>query len=173
MAQVDTVTGLFQNVNRGEARTLGTQLNTEYRSDKWKLALGGSLMGIYNPESKENSSADKYSYSPEAQFLATYRFKKPGVNISIYYKYIGERLDFRLGANNELIKRTSEAYGMGDVTVSKSFLREHVFVSTGIKNVFDVTDVRSTSGGGAHTVSNSSSSISWGRTAFVKLKVTL
>lgn len=173
LAQVDTVTGLFQNVNRGEARTLGTQLNTEYRSDKWKLALGGSLMGIYNPESKENSIADKYSYSPEAQFLATYRFKESGVNISIYYKYIGERLDFRLGANNELIKRTSEAYGMGDVTVSKSFLKKHVFVSTGVKNVFDVTDVRSTSGGGGHTVSNSSSSISWGRTAFVKLKVTL
>ena len=172
LAQTNAATGLFQNVNVSEHRTLGTQVSFNYRSKFWNVGVGTGYMGIYNIEYKENKALDEYFYSPEAQLTASHLIDKLKLRIAVFYKFYGERKNYAVNADNEVLQLESESYSMSDISLSRSFYKNHIHITTGVKNLFDVDNIQSSTSGGAHS-SNSVASIAWGRTYFVKLKLTL
>ena len=163
--------GLYQNVNVNTHKTLGGQYNLKFRTKRWNIGGGVGYLGTYNIEFEENKDLDEFFYSPEIQATLSHNLKKPDVRIAFFYKYTGERSTYGLDGD-DVIQFETEAYSMADLTLSKTFYKEHIYVAIGAKNLLDVENIASSGGGGTHS-SSGATSIAWGRTYFVRIKLSL
>ena len=110
-------------------------------------------MGIYNfttfpSYSHEVDASSQFRYSPEFSASVSYQVPRIGTNISMFYKFTGERAEYFEGLdkqdNEVYYLRTMPSYNFADITVSQkitSFLR----LNLGVKNLFDVTSLQTTS----------------------------
>lgn len=158
----------YVNIN-GWYKTLGSQFDITYKlHPRFEFSTGINYYGNSTLENLNN-------YSFTADYLASlnytnimYLFK-----VNIYYKYNGEQHQFvqsQLDAETEISESYLGGYHMMDITLSRPFFSNKINVTTGIKNLFDITSVAASGGGQAHSGNTSSSSLSWGRTLFINLK---
>ena len=91
--------------------------------------------------------------------------------MSEFFKYTGEREGFVVDpASKELGKIKIKSYSNLSLTVSKSFFKEKLVLSVGVKNLFDVTDIAAINEIGQ---SHSRDLQLWGRSFFLKAKINL
>ncbi len=153
--------------------------------DKFE-ALGGTFAVSYSPvsylhinlayaltgTSNNSSSIDDFFYNSVATSNIRYNFLKNTASIALNYKYVGEYTDPYYSSNGDIDLVYQEDYHNLDINISKRFFSNSLTASSGIKNVFDNTQLdRSSGGGSGHGSSGGTSSlVGWGRTAFVSLK---
>lgn len=157
----------YQNIDR--YKTLGAQVNVTTTFKQWKLHIGSTYTGVYN-EILEGSSYSKFNYTPDLQCNLTKDFKKLKASVSWFYKYNGRATRYFINANDEMELGFIDPYHLSDVTINKKLFKNNLGLVTGVKNLFDVTQVNSSSSGGAHSSGGGATSIGWGRTVFVSLE---
>lgn len=156
-------------LNIGEFKSKGLNARASLSSNKVEFNLGYSYIGRFNRLAEENP-IDEYSYSSEWVANATYKLQKPQLQLAVFFKHQGELPGFGYDANNQVVKQTTAAYQLVDVSISKHFFKKRLNTTIGCKNIADVQNVRtSLSSGGAHSAGGNSISIGTGRTLFVKL----
>ena len=94
----------------------------------------------------------------------------PYIRLSLFNKWNGARQDYRLDDLNNPEQVKIQAYDLMDFTVQKSFWKERIKINAGIRNLLDVSNINSSSSGGAHS-SSEGSQIASGRTYFIGLKI--
>ncbi len=136
---------------------------------KLTLRAGVSYVGRKFPENTPDQTDPEFRYSTDFNTMATYNFVKYNASLTANYKYTGR---FPLLTpdgifNNEYI----QGYSNLDISIMKSFKQNMFSVTVGGKNLLDVNNVStSVVNSGAHSGgSDGSSSVAWGRTAFLKL----
>ena len=127
-----------------------------------------------NYHQNDQNNSNEFFFSTDVSANASYSFVKYDMTFALYYKYNGKAPQFQF--EQEFISQSYvEPYNTMDFTFSKGFHENLLRVSTGVKNIFNVTTVPATggvTGGGAHgSGGNGSESISWGRTFFLKLSI--
>jgi outer membrane receptor for ferrienterochelin and colicins len=168
-------TEVWVYTNADAFKTYGGRLNVTYRHKGiFSLGFGFAYIGIYNVFDAEVEEDNKFYYYPEFALNATYDNRFTGIRLGVVYKYTGEVTRDRIASGGLIEKYSEEAYNMLDVTLSRNFFGERIVLSVGAKNIFDVTDLKTTGGtnGGVHS-GGSGMPIAWGRTLFAALKFKL
>ncbi|WP_312090000.1 TonB-dependent receptor plug domain-containing protein [Chryseobacterium sp.] len=165
----------FLNVNNYNSLLFGGGFSV--RKDQLSFNGGVSVMGISQSLTTGNmNSPENYNFYTEANFSANYTLPKVKTLFALYYKYTGVQKQFTQkalenpGQMPEYVLGEIGAFNMMNFTVSQPFFNNHLEVSLGVKNIFDVSDVRNTViSGGAHNSGTGSQNLFYGRSYFARL----
>ncbi len=165
----------FLNVNNYNSLLFGGGFSV--RKDQLSFNGGVSVMGISQSLTTGNmNSPENYKFYTEANFSANYTLPKVKTLFALYYKYTGVQKQFTQkalenpGQTPEYVLGEIGAFNMMNFTVSQPFFNNHLEVSLGVKNIFDVSDVRNTViSGGAHNSGKGSQNLFYGRSYFARL----
>ncbi|SDL61500.1 outer membrane receptor for ferrienterochelin and colicins [Chryseobacterium taihuense] len=146
---------------------------------KENLSFNGSVsvLGIsQNLNTGNMTSPDDYNFNAEANFAVNYTLPKLNTLFALYYKYTGLQKRFTQkasqnpGKNPQYVLGEISAFNMMNFTVSQPFFNNHLEISLGVKNIFDLSDVRNTVlSGGAHNSATGSQNLFYGRSYFARL----
>jgi outer membrane receptor for ferrienterochelin and colicins len=102
---------------------------------------------------------------------ATYKFWKNRASVNLFYKYSGKYPVHRYVSDDEIALYYLEAYHNMDLNLSVKLWQQKIRLGTGVKNLFNNTQLQGTSGGSGHGGGDATSSlVGWGRTYFVSVK---
>ncbi len=163
-------TPVYGYVNVDGYRTSGGSLKLSYRlHPRFEVSLGESAINHYYYYTGENGRAEDDAMSYEFTANMKYNLFKSDFVLSAFYKYTGKYPQLA-EMGDDIHFATIDAYHTMDITLNKSFLARRLTIGTGVKNLFNVTNVFS---GGAsaepHGGAGGSTPVSWGRTYFVRL----
>jgi len=162
---------LYTYINLDQYITQGAQFTANYRFyPQLNVRAGAGVTGIHNSLSDEASSAKKFYYSPNIVASLNYRWMKYDINFNVDYKYTGKLPQLEIDEYGQVVEGYISQYNMLDLNIGKSFLKDILVISAGVKNLLDVTTIPSTGGtsGTAHSGGTVSVPIGWGRTFFIK-----
>jgi len=150
-----TITTLI-NVSRYKT-TGGTFENTLTLND-FQVSLGLSYIGINNrfvADAPKPGESDEFAWTPEVNSNITYTFSRIGATVNLAYKFSGRRPFYQLNTNNGIEQVTLEktgSYSTADLMINKKIFKS-LNLNAGVKNLFDVTTISSTSvaTGSAHS----------------------
>lgn len=163
---------LWSYVNIGKFRTLGSNITLSYIRSDLNSKIGVSYIGR-SYQINETIVASKFVYSPEVMANVIYNSQLFGITASIFYKYTGGQSGFNVDeSGTEYSSYEIEDYHTLDLTLSKEIFEKTLTLTVGAKNLFDVKDIKRTSGGsgGVHSGSETSSPVAWGRTIFTSIR---
>ncbi len=153
-------------INVDQFKSIGGKIDFSYIIANYlTLKNGISIIGRYN-KFNEDFDSEEFLYAPEITSNINYQIKGAGINVDLFYKYTGKRDGFFIdGDTNDLIKTTRDDFNNLDASLSKSFLKNSLRASLGVKNIFDVENIETTNQiGEAHTRDLQL----WGRSLFIK-----
>ena len=162
----------YSYVNVGQYKTKGVQMSLDMTGNSWSGAVGASLIGTYNSES-ETSNVPGFSYSPEIRGNIMYTIRKPGISISVFYKYTGRFVAYMVDQDGNPYQTFMAGYNAADITIGRSFFGKRLNMSAGCKNLFDVTNVSANAAGGAHSSAINTTAVGTGRYYFLKTELNL
>lgn len=156
-------------INIEKYKTQGITWNNSFQTSALNLSAGVAYTGRYNQLETTDDSLPYFTWSPEINTSISYAFQKIGVTTSFYYKYTGRTPFYEVEDGAAHLAET-DSFHWADLTVQKSFLKQFN-LSLGIRNLFDVTQVNSTSlATGTHT-GNGSNLMGSGRSFFATLTI--
>ncbi len=149
-------------------KSTGIQLGCSYSVyPSFKIQLGFAETGITGSPDAD-SVYQPYKWSTEITVSPSYRFIRPDITLSLYYKYSGASPQLQF--EEQVLKwGWIDPYNTMDFTASKGFWSGRFRLSAGVKNIFNTTIVPSTGGNGGAHGGGGSANIGWGRTLFLKL----
>jgi len=160
----------YTYTNVDEYYTQGFDINFNNRVYPWlKVVLGFGVTGIKQYKEGQNLNPD-FVYTTDFSTQVSYWWRLADLNFSLFYKYNGSYPELTLTTNSSSIVYEMAPYNTLDINASRWFWKRRLNVQIGGKNLFDVTNVSGSSGGGAHGGGEGTTSINWGRTFFVKLQ---
>ena len=136
----------YYNIDR--YKTVGGSLENSLSWGGLRANLNVSLIGRYNRYATGNKSMPRFRYSPEVSTSISYHIEKTGTDISLFYKYTGERKEYYYHeyttADNkkesEIYLRGMKSYHTGDLTVTQK-LTSFLHLNAGVKNLFNLTSL--------------------------------
>lgn len=151
-------------------KSLGYRVKFHYEHKKKVFFTAGySNVGVLNQFSEEDAKQE-YLFTPEYVLQMRYDFTEYGTQFNVRYKYTGQLERQRINFDNEFVTYREAAYQMMDFSINQDFFGDRISVVAGVKNIFDVKNIRTTGvTGGVHSSGGDSRSVAWGRTYFVDL----
>lgn len=162
-------------ININLFKTTGFTLENKLNGKNIQITLGGSYIARYNQYSEsqaELGESPEFTWSPEINANVLYTFPKVGASLNLFYKYTGKRPVYELNSTlTEVNLAETAAFNMADFTVTKT-ITKYINVIGGVKNIFDVTNLRNTSQdtSGAHSTGGPVP-LSYGRSYFLGLSI--
>lgn len=162
----------YENVNR--YRNIGFTFLNQFSYDNFQLGLGFTMSGIAQRMFNAPEQTDKFLYTPEFTANASYKLPKLKTAFSIYYKFNGEETKYKMESDfmgDYYIKGKQESYSWMDISVRQPFLKNKLTATIGVRNLFDVSVLKSTlNSGTAHASAASTMPIAYGRSYFLKVQ---
>lgn len=163
----------FQYINIYRFKSKGISFNNRFELPNLTINAGASYIGRFNQLSEDEDSLKDFLFSTEVNLNATYTFNAPKVSLALFYKHTGpvnqyvlddESGDFRQG--------TTDSFNWLDYTTTWN-LSDHIQFRGGIRNIFNITDVNTTSGeAGAHSDAPTAVGLTYGRSYFLRVAYT-
>lgn len=172
LAIVDASTQTYSYVNIDTYRTFGLNFNNDIQYKSLKFTLGYGRIARYNQLSKREA-LNEYSYANEYRANVTYSIKRAKTDVNLFYKYNGQLPGYALDANNQVYQTFVEAYSMMDASVTKSFYKNRVKLTIGVKNLLNVTNISFNTTSSAHSAGAGSMPMAMGRFMFTSLRINL
>ncbi len=174
LALIDAGEQLYTYTNIGQFYSQGINFNSGFRYKTYKTSFGFSYIGRYNLASETNTEIEKYSYSPEFTTSFIYEVEEWQTSLSLFYKYAGKLLGYSVSDFGDVSQFEISDYGMMDASVINFFWKKRISTTVGVKNIFNVQDIQSSQlQGGVHSGGSGSLPVSWGRTFFIKLALSI
>lgn len=170
LATYSDTSNLYTYINVGHFTSQGIEWSNKIDVGSFSVSAGISYTGT---SSFNESLVNDLSWYPQVNGSVSYCFKPFGLTAGMYYKYNGKVPVYVLDSNGNSLKQTNEDYQLLDITVSKKIWQDRIEIGGGLKNIFNVTDVRRFSTGEIHSGGSSSSSLLPGRLFFLKLSVNI
>ncbi len=169
LAQPDQNSSLFTYVNLGKFSTHGIGLTNTVSCNSIALTLGASYTGRYNIYA-DSGNFDTYIYSPDFNASIQYSFSKINLTTSLFFKYNGKLPGYKLNDDNTISQYSNDSYRFLDVVIRKGFFKNSFYVTTGMKNILNITNINAFTQGSAHSSGSDEQAIGTGRTVFMKLQ---
>lgn len=159
----------YSYFNIGKYKTKGISNRLKVFTQKFNFSIGSNYTGRYNNLSSTFKS-QKYNFSHSLSSSLTYFFKNKKLSLSAFYKFTG-KLPVFYNDNNQLVESSIDSYHLLDFIVNKALLNDRLKLKIGVKNLFDIQNISSFSDNSIHSSSNSTQSVSYGRTIFTSLNL--
>jgi outer membrane receptor for ferrienterochelin and colicins len=143
--------------------TIGTLLGLEYKFGDFSFSASAGNLG-------QRKDENSFSYSPDISVRASWLVPRALVLVSVFNKFNGEQTSFVMNDLAGISERTTGAFNLMDISLSRQFWEKRISLTAGVKNVFGVNSVSSAGAVGIHSGSTDSVSVAWGRTFFASLK---
>ncbi len=163
----------YQNIDQFNTR--GFNLIAQYAFlNHLRLKSGFAYTFLSNPFS-ESFSTQRFTGLPELQNELHARIPLLETDLVVVHRYFGRQVRFFENGADELEQGFVGQYHLLNLTLSRSFWADRVFLSAGVKNLLDTRDVPINGQGdsGAHSSAGSAQLIGWGRTYFLRLNLSL
>ncbi|GJM34242.1 MAG: TonB-dependent receptor [Saprospiraceae bacterium] len=170
---VDTSTLQYSYFNQAIYKTKGITLRLGYQTKNLKLQAGFSLMGYFNPESEAFTNVNDFSYALEWNNEISYLIPSYALSFSLFSRKTDRRFTYFPEVNDagDLIvkQRIQGGYSLIDFTINKSFWKQRLHFTAGIKNLLNVqqVEIKGSLSGSAHNSNMGTSPISAGRNLFL------
>ena len=158
----------YINVNSYES-WLNT-ISGKVSNKNFGVNLGFSILGRMMDLNQVQDN--KYQYSPEVNASAYYNLLQTKTSFAVYFKGVGRTYriieDKSLGVTQYIFGRQN-AFSLMDASVSQKIWKDHFTLTVGVRNIFDISDVRngaSGSTGGAHASTGAAERMFYGRSFF-------
>ena len=158
---------IYDNIAEYETTGINIDLNYGYKKHL-RIWAGYGLTGRYNSYTKANGS-DKYNLTHDIFAGVNFTEPKTKVVLALDYKYNGELPYFFTDAEGQIKEGHQEAFHTMNVSISKNFFKRRLQLTTGVKNLFDVTTVNRVSGGGGAHSGGGNLPVAYGRSFFINL----
>ena len=170
LAIADTIYNVYSYLNIDGYKTGGGNLKIKYRlHPRFDLSLGFSATNHAISKSLGDEILKDNANSYDFMINAKYNLFRKDFSCGLYYKYTGRYPQFEV-YEDEILFGSVEPYHIMDFTINKTFLSKSLNLSSGVKNILNVTNVsRIGSSGGIHSGGSGSSPVGWGRTFFISL----
>ncbi len=174
---LDSVQYTYLNINN--AKTAGFTLENKLSAKNLDASLGLSYIGFYrqyyNDKIYIKEDDKKYLWTPEVNASVGYSIPTIKTRLNVFYKLTGKRPQLVPGINasnqQALIVAETEAYHLADFTANTQ-INKYISVSTGVKNIFDVTNARNTAvASNAIHSAGATVAVGYGRSYFVGLNI--
>jgi outer membrane receptor for ferrienterochelin and colicins len=132
-------------INVDRYKTEGITWTNTFRWPGWDVRAGFGYTGRYNQLYESDENLSKFAWSPEATANASYMTS--GWTFSIYYKFTGKTPYYEISTENGITSAhlaKIDAYSWADASVQKK-LPKGFNVSGGVRNLFDVTNLNTSS----------------------------
>lgn len=170
---VEPVTQLYTYVNIDRYKTTGGTFSAVFKTTRMTFTTGFALTGLYNTLS-DSLDIETFSMTPEFQNNFLFTFPKAGLEGAVYLKNTGATPGYGLESDGTVYQTYISAFTIMDLSITKYFLKKHLAFSIGVKNLFDVTNIQSSSLSGAvHTGGGDSIPYSVGRLVFGGIRLKL
>jgi outer membrane receptor for ferrienterochelin and colicins len=122
----------------------------------------------------QRTESDQYFFSHEARANASWLWKKPGLTLSLFYKFNGRMQSFQYDiVSDQIHQGYISSFSLLDGSVSRAFFSHRMQVTCGVRNILDVRNVNATLTGGPHSGGSSSMPAAMGRTVYTSLRFTI
>lgn len=147
----NTLTGRNTYANENKYYGLLNQVDLNLVSDQFHFSLGASLHGY---KGNDGASVDAYKkFLWNTQINAQLSYVLPaGIRTALFFRHVGRQPLYEIvstGRGSDLqptgfitILNKTDAYQNLDFSLAKSFLNKKVDLRLGVKNLFDVTDIK-------------------------------
>jgi outer membrane receptor for ferrienterochelin and colicins len=169
LVQVDPDNPLhYRNENTDHFESLGGELSLgSYPLRRLSVDAGVSYIG----RKDSYYQSDDFVFSTSAIANLSLKFFNNKANANLFYKYSGKYPVYTYISDEEIALYYLDPWHNLDLNLSVKLFRQQLRLSTGIKNIFDNTQLQGTSGGSGHGGGDAASSlVGWGRTFFVGVK---
>lgn len=162
----------YLNLNKYESFLF----EANFKAQKKQLALAANV--AYYGISKKLKDGDAVSpndffFTLEANAVVNYTIPNVNTTLSLFYKYTGKTQEFVLSGD---LKKPEYRIGerddfhMMNFIVTQPFFNNHLELSLGIKNIFDVSSIRDTTlPGNAHEAADPKINLFYGRSYLARL----
>lgn len=163
--------GMYFNVEGNQYKTQGIETRLGYRISP---ALGINAGVITTGRSRLDANTRNFAWSTDFTTSVNYLFQKAKLQVAAFYKYTDAYLEFAGNYNTEgeldgIAQLYVDGYHMLDLTATRDFFNDRVSLSTGIKNLFNVTLIDTFGSITLHGSSNEGAAAGYGRTFFVRI----
>lgn len=170
LGQVSTQYAYF---NQDRFKALGSNIRFNYRIKNLEVAAGVAPTGRYNPLS-ETENVNPYTFATEINGQLSYHFTKIGLRAAFFTRYNDKFIRFYQTVNSEgqtvVAQAIQDGFTLADLTFSKSFWKNRIQLTGGVKNLFGIRNVNTLGNqGGAHSGDGNASPIATGRNYFARL----
>ena len=164
---------VYSYVNINEIKTAGYGLDLSFSNHpRYSFTLSWTTTGLWNNFGNEYDAPDKYTWYTDISSTFNYSFPKQNINLSINYKFNGKAPRYILESGTiGLFER--DRYNMMELSAGKSCFENKFKIMAGVKNLFNVTDVKQTLDGQDYVSLRGSDIIAYGRSFFLKLTYSL
>ena len=161
----------FSYVNIGTFQSTGARLSFQFQKDQLRLNCAIGWIGTASDVLSE-SLRNEFLFYPEVQGSVMYSLPKTKTSVALFYKYQGELPRFTLDDEGKVSQGITDDFHTLDVSISQKFWKDHIRLTIGVKNIFDVTNITTTNGssGDAHATGSNSISIGAGRSYFASIQ---
>ncbi len=164
----------FQYINISKYRMWNFSSVNQFKKDNLTFSFGAALVGISQKiENQIFISTEKFLYSFNLNFNASYNVPKWNTTFSAYYKYNGKTQQFMEGSSQYIIS-TIDASNWLDASIIKSFFKNKFEATVGARNLLNITNINQTrTNEGAGHATSSQLLMAYGRSYFLKLTYNL
>ena len=168
----------YQYNNIDSYKSFGLSSENSLQHNRFNIQLGASILGISKVLDRSITSNDDFLYNFQLNSSINYQIPNWKTTVALYYKHVGKQHQFVEKTNTEggqeFQKGFTASYNWLDATVKKSFLNKKIETTFGIRNLLDISSVKTSAfSAGAHTDEPSQIPLAYGRSYFLKLAYNL
>ncbi len=131
--------------NITKSKTKGFSIDNKINVKKLSASIGFTYIGYQSEYNTENTKPN-FFWTPELNSNITYSLKTINTSFGLFYKFVGAEPDLGYdptGREVGLFPTKTNAYHLADFTITTT-ANKNLTINAGIKNLFDVTTVNST-----------------------------
>ncbi len=161
--------------NIDKSRTLGARLDNNLKWKKLDLTLGfaynGYASSLFDDKNYVKEDKKDVLWTPELATEIIYNLKSIRSSVALFYKYYGAKPAYsfgKIGSQDAILLTQTGSYNLADFTFSTD-LTGILSTRLGVKNIFDVKDVRNSTISVSNTEHDSGGAraVGYGRSFFV------
>ena len=158
----------YKNANTDHFESVGGDITLGSHPYKY-LSVDAGVSYIGRKDSYYQS--DDFIFSTSVVANLSLQFLKNKATANLFYKYSGKYPVHTFVSDEEIALYYLEAYNNMDFNLAFKLFKQRIRLSTGVKNIFNNTQLLGTTGGSGHGGGDGASSlVGWGRTFFLGIK---
>ena len=161
----------FLYINLNQFNNIGMNISADITSTQLQFGLGYAYIGNRSLFSGQSNNA--FFFNQELKLQLGYVFTKPDLSLNVYAKYNGmfQNYIYQVEKNETTIGYV-DPFTILDLTATKTFWKQKLSFTFGLKNVLNYTNINANLQNGPHSSGSNTALMGMGRSVFCNLKYT-